>query len=75
MGVYYHQQAEGEDVYVAYNMHWEESVFALPKLPANKKWYMIASTEKGIISEKIVLAEQQWQEIPPRSIVVFAGKV
>lgn len=75
MGVYYHHQAEGEEVYVAYNMHWEESVFALPKLAANKKWYMIASTEKGIISEKIVLAEQQWQEIPPRSIVVFAGKV
>lgn len=70
LGVYYHGE---EDVYVAYNMHWEECSFALPKLMGQKKWYQAASTNKGICKEEL-LEDQQRQLIYSREIAVFVGK-
>jgi len=76
LGVYYHfeKDTDKEDVFVAYNMHWEEGVFALPKLPEQKKWYQIASTKDGVFKEHKLLADQQRQVLEPRKIAVFAGK-
>ena len=76
LGVYYHFEDESgkEDIFVAYNMHWEEGVFALPKLPEQKKWYQLASTKDGVIKEEKLLADQQRQVLEARKIAVFAGK-
>jgi len=72
VGVYYH--GEMEDIYVAYNMHWEEGIFALPKLPDQKRWYQIASTQNGIFDVKEIIDNQKSQTVIPRTIAVFAGK-
>lgn len=76
LGVYYHYENGfgKEDIFVAYNMHWEEGIFALPKLPEQKKWYQLASTKDGVFKEEKVLADQQRQVLQPRNIAVFAGK-
>ena len=71
IGVYYHRE---EDVYIAYNMHWEEGRFALPKLPEHKKWYQKASTKEGVYKTEILLEEQQGQMVNGRSIAVYVGK-
>lgn len=50
-GVMYNNQyaIPGEDsvLYVAYNMHWEKHSLALPKLPGNRKWTCILSTDEN----------------------------
>lgn len=74
IGVYYHEEIEDEDVYVAYNMNWEEAVFALPGLPSKKKWYLAASTEAGIVEKGKCLEDQQRQVLKPRSIAVYVGE-
>lgn len=71
LGVYYHSE---EDIYVAYNMYWEEGVFALPKLPEQMKWYQAVSTKEGIYEEEKLLEDQQTQVLPARKIAVFVGK-
>lgn len=71
LGVYYHGE---EEVYVAYNMHWEAGRFALPKLSGQKKWYQAASTELGICEEEQLVKEQQGQEVDARTIAVYIGK-
>lgn len=74
IGVYYHGETEAEDIYVAYNMYWEDSIFALPKLPGKKMWHQIASTEEGIFIEGKLLENQQRQLLPARAFAVFVGK-
>ena len=55
-------------------MHWEEGVFALPKLPENKKWYRGLSTNEGVMKEVEMLENQQKQVLLSRKIAVFVGK-
>jgi len=74
IGIYYHEEAESEDIYVAYNMNWEEGKFALPKLPDQKKWYRIASTQEAVLKTGIMTGNQQEQKVMPRTIAVFEGK-
>lgn len=40
----YIQPKEDNSFYIAYNMHWETHMLALPKLPKGKKWVKIMST-------------------------------
>lgn len=72
IGVYYHDEIKGEDVYAAYNMYWEEGEFALPSLPAKKKWCLALSTKDGMVEK--YLEDQHRQVIAPRSIAVYVGE-
>ena len=42
-----------ESIYIAYNMHWENHVFGLPKLSKGKKWIYAFSTLGDVIDEEI----------------------
>lgn len=70
LGVYYHEE---EDVYIAYNMHWEEGILALPKLPDKKSWFQAVSTKEGIFEKEKELENQQIQVLMPRTIAVYIG--
>lgn len=75
LGVYYSgTHLETEDCYVAYNMHWIPHTFALPALPKNKKWHLLASTTKGICKETCCLEQQKSMEVRERTIVVLVAK-
>ena len=66
--------------YVAYNMHWEEQEFALPKLPVNLKWNLVidsaAKGEVGIYSSERCIPERDGNhfKVPPRTIIVLIGR-
>jgi len=66
--------------YVAYNMHWEEQGFDLPKLPISLKWNLAidssAKEEVGIYpSEKCVPGKSgNHFKVPPRTIIVLIGR-
>ena len=57
--------------YVAYNMHWLKHEFAIPNLPGQKKWYMVASTKDGVLKQPVLLKKQQKICLEPRTIVVM----
>ena len=61
-------------LYVAYNMHWKEKEFALPKLPGKKKWHIAATTQKGVLSKINKKEYKKIIKIKPRTIVVLVGK-
>ncbi|MDO4965950.1 MAG: hypothetical protein Q4E51_04515 [Lachnospiraceae bacterium] len=42
-----------ESLYIAYNMHWENHLFGLPKLTKGKKWKFIFTTSDGVSEEDI----------------------
>ena len=66
---------EGEYLYVAYNLHWKEQSFALPKLPEGLSWQLVFDTEDGASPEKeIKWIDQKSFETPPRSILVLEGR-
>lgn len=66
--------------YIAYNLHWEQHILALPNLPRNQKWYVVADTSKGAGKDwyeegcEQLLEEQKGVEVPPRSIMILQGK-
>ncbi|MGI6012328.1 MAG: Type II secretory pathway, pullulanase PulA and related glycosidase [Ruminococcus sp.] len=65
-------------IYVAYNMHWEEKIFALPNLPEEKKWYRIADTSEpegsGFYEEYKEEGEEKELPVPPRTVMILVGK-
>lgn len=74
LGVYYHG-IEGEDCFIAYNMHWESHSFALPALSKKKKWYMIFSTGQELgIQETKLLENQKEIMVEGRTIMMFEGR-
>lgn len=59
---------EEDDIYIAYNMHWQPQSFGIPSPKANKRWKVIFSTDTNVsnmMEERIYLAT-------PRSITVLA---
>lgn len=66
-------EVEDVDCFIAYNMHWENHMFALPQLKENKKWYLILDTTDAIVKEEI-LEEQKCIHLRPRSIALLIGK-
>ena len=67
---------EGKYLYVAYNLHWNEQDFALPRLPDGLSWQLVFDTEDGIPSpeKEIRWIDQKSFEVPPRSILVLEGR-
>ncbi|MEG1848901.1 MAG: alpha-amylase family glycosyl hydrolase, partial [Lachnospiraceae bacterium] len=63
------QNTEDDFFYIAYNMHWLEHSFALPKLPKGMQWKLILSTaaksnqDAAVKEESVLLA--------PRSIHLY----
>lgn len=70
------KKKEDDFFYVAYNTHWVEHEFALPKLPSGFKWYILTESEKGEYSKEapIVSKKQTQITVPGRSILVLIGK-
>ncbi len=67
--------------YIAFNMHWENHPFDLPKLPNNMTWRILidtnefsANNESLLTDDKNILENQKRCEVKARSIVVFIGK-
>ena len=75
LGVYYSGvHFACQDCFVAYNMHWLEHSFALPALPKGKRWYQVASTEKGVLQEEKLLENQKAVTLKERTIMLMIGK-
>jgi glycogen operon protein len=67
---------DDEDIYLVFNMHWNEHKFALPALKKGKCWYRQFTTEKGFLEEPECIAEQKTVPVEERTIEIFvAGEV
>ena len=74
LGVYLSGSDIGDDdIYIAYNMHWEEHDFAIPSLKDKKKWYKAVDTFRGCVCEEVV-EDAKNIHVDPRSIVILVGK-
>ena len=74
LGVYYSGESYGgEGCYVIYNMHWLTHTFALPALPKERKWHILAATD-GIPESAEPVKNQKCIEVKARTIVVLAGR-
>ena len=57
-GAYAHRADGSEDasIYVAYNFHWEDRIFALPNLAGYRKWKKVIDTsavkENGFLEQE-----------------------
>lgn len=71
-----------DNFYLAFNMHWEDHEFDMPKLTKGVNWYVLIDTTKGDYgtqyedSEKPlnILENQRKYMVRARSIVIFIGK-
>lgn len=67
-------------IYVAMNMHWEMHGFELPKLPRDKKWYILVNTDcdtgNDIYDEEnaVLIENQNEVLISPRNVIVAISK-
>ena len=78
IGIMYCGQYAGEDdfIYVAYNMHWMEHSFALPRIPKEYSWFVALDTENGVYpeSEQQMLENERMVRIPERTVTVLIGR-
>lgn len=71
------EEQEADDfLYIAYNMHWEEHVFALPHLPEGLRWHKAGDTKdkQGFLEEEVVLDNQRMVLVAPRTIMIIISK-
>lgn len=75
------KRKEDDFFYVAYNAHWVEHQFALPKLPAGMQWQVVTTSGKQPVkpelievAEKSEKKQQYCIKTAPRTIVVLTGK-
>ena len=77
-GNYVQNDMDSASIYVAYNMHWEKKLFALPVLPKGCNWKLLMDTA-GESFDKICyevpaeLKSQQEYLLQDRSICVFVS--
>lgn len=77
LGVFYSGATKREkDLYIAYNMHWEDHTFALPSLPKGKHWRKIFTTtvQEGFLESNGEVCQERKAVIEARSIAVFTGE-
>lgn len=74
LGILY-EEREGKSCYIAYNMHWLEHDLALPNLAGQKEWWMLASTEGGVLPVPRKLPKKKTIKMKPRTIVVLVEGV
>lgn len=63
-----------KDIYIAYNFHWEEHEFSLPKPTTGKQWTVVVNGEKETadeLKEGYELVSEKVYSIPPRTVVMF----
>lgn len=65
---------EDDDIYIVYNMHWNEHDFALPTLKKGKKWYREFTTSVGFLEEPECLEREKKTEVKERTIEIFVGR-
>lgn len=72
------EYADGEDsIYIAYNMHWENHVFGLPKLKKGRKWEYVLDTSGQYTKEEVekdILENPETLCVYNRSIMVLKAK-
>lgn len=78
IGMMYCGQYAGEDdfIYIAYNMHWMEHVFALPRIPKQYSWYVAVDTGKGVYPEhgQPLLQDNRQVSVASRTVAVLIGR-
>ena len=75
LGVLYAGEDLGDtECFIAYNMHWLPHDFALPSPGKEKRWCLVADTEKGFVSAPVLLEDQKKIALPERSIVVLVSE-
>ena len=77
LGVFYSGATKREkDLYIAYNMHWEDHTFALPSLPKGKHWRKIFTTtvQEGFLESNGEVCQERKSVIEAISIAVFTGE-
>lgn len=73
LGVMYAEESGSARWYVAYNMHWEPHMFALPALGKGKQWYLAGDTAR-ILKAPQLLENQKCIEVKERKIVLLIGR-
>lgn len=73
------QEEEDDFFYVAYNMHWLNHTFALPKLPKGMKWYLVADTGMAQLMDTAKVPDGKVQEqlhieVEARTIQIYQSK-
>ena len=68
---------EEENIYIAFNMHWEEQKFGLPGAGRDKEWEQAFSSDVSFVAdiaknEKAKLARTV--TVPPRSVLVLISR-
>ena len=61
---------EESNVYIAFNLHWEEHELALPTIPS-RQWRIILSTSRSPADD---LCEEHFLTVEPRSIIVLVDE-
>ena len=73
----YSESGDEDTLYITYNMHWENHVFALPRLKDSLEWELVFTTATNEESEEIkadLLNSQDEICVFKRSVVVLRAK-
>lgn len=66
-----------EDLYVAYNFHWETREIALPSLPVRKVWHKLLDTSEEKTENYYQEDQTDYRKkilLQPRSVVILVGR-
>lgn len=75
--LYCGQYANTEEfLYVAYNMHWMEHEFAIPRISKEYRWSVAVDTAYGVYEEEEEpqVENDRYAVVPGRTVMVFIGR-
>ncbi len=65
---------EDDSFYIAYNMHWEDHTFALPKLPRGQSWKVLTMTCDEHAGAVVFDTLDDKVTVPDRSVVILISE-
>ena len=64
-----------DNIYIAYNMHWEPQKFGVPLVAKKSSWDVAYITDKNADAEKLFIDGKRSICVPPRTVVVLVERV
>lgn len=64
---------EEENIYIAFNMHWEPHELALPNV-AGRRWKPVITTGTEPLAEEAVVNESRMIDVPPRTVIILVDE-
>lgn len=65
------KESKEGNIFIAYNMHWEEQSFGIPMVAKKSTWRVVLTTDNSVDNQELIDMSKRCVTVPPRTIVIL----